>query len=41
MPRIVRPFVDVEHLLHPGDELGVGLRRNHPVLDLADGHPVF
>jgi hypothetical protein len=28
----VRPLLDAGHVLHPGDELGVLLRRNDPVL---------
>ena len=39
--RVVRLRVDVEDLLHLRHELGVGFRRNHPVLDLPPGHPVF
>jgi len=27
---VIRAHVDVEHLFHAGDELGVALRRNHP-----------
>jgi hypothetical protein len=38
---IVRGSVGVEHFLHPRYELGVRLRRDHPVFQLALGHPVF
>ena len=31
--RVVRPGVDVEHVLHPMDELGVRFRRDTPALD--------
>ena len=30
--RVVRPRVDLQHVLHRGDERGVGLRRDHPLL---------
>src|SRR3954452_20837975 len=28
----VRPVVDFQHILHAGDESGVGVRRDHPLL---------
>ena len=39
--RVVRSRIDVQDLLHVRHELGVGLRRNHLVLDLPPGHVVF
>src|SRR6266567_373011 len=41
MLRIVRCRISFEHFFHARHELGVLLRRNHPVLDLAFGHAVF
>jgi hypothetical protein len=38
---IVRLFIRLQHFLHAGDELGIGLRRNHPVFELAIRHAVF
>ena len=38
---VVGPRVGVQHPLHVRRELGVGLRRNHPVRDLASGDAVF
>src|SRR5260370_26369670 len=39
--RIVRHGVGVQHLLHCRNELGVGLRRDDPVLALPIRHAVF
>jgi hypothetical protein len=39
--RIVRFLASFEHLFHAGDELGVLLGRNHPVLDSALGHAIY
>ncbi len=39
--RVVRLRIGVQDLLHVRHELGVGLRRDHPVLDFPPGHPVF
>ena len=41
IPRIVGPGVDVQHFLHARGELGVGLGRDDPILDLPVRHPVF
>ncbi len=30
--RLVRPRIDVEHILHRSDKGGVGFRRDHPVV---------
>jgi hypothetical protein len=39
--RIIGFRAGLEHFFHAGDELGVLLRRDHPVFDLPLGHPVF
>src|SRR5581483_6889613 len=39
--RVVWPLVDVQHLLHPADELGVLARRDDPLLDLPRLQVVF
>ena len=39
--RIIRLFVRFQDFLSIGDELSIGLRRDHLVLDLPVGHPVF
>ncbi len=39
--RIVGFFIGFQHFLHVGDELAIGLRRNHPVLNLALRQAVF
>lgn len=38
---IVGPGVDVEHFLHAGGELGIGVGRNHPTGDLPRGEVIF
>jgi hypothetical protein len=40
-PVVIRFFVDSENLFHTSDELGVGFRRDHPVLDLSTRQTVF
>ncbi len=30
--RIMRPLIDFQHVFHGGDERGVGVRRDHPLL---------
>ena len=39
--RIVRPRVDVEHVLHRGDKCGVGFRRDDPVVGQVRFEIVF
>ena len=39
--RIVGFFIGFQHFLHVGDELAIGLGRNHPVLDLTLRQAVF
>src|SRR3954447_10091112 len=39
--RIIRFRVGFEHVFHVSHKLGIVVRRNHPVLDLALGHSVF
>src|SRR4028119_27402 len=41
MLRVIRHRIGLEHFLHAGHELGVLLRWDHPILDLALRHPVF
>src|SRR3954447_37310 len=38
---IIRFRISLEHVFHVGHELGILVRRNHPVLDLALGHAIF
>ena len=39
--RIVGFLIQIQDLFHVRHELGIGLRRDHPVLDPPLGHPVF
>ena len=39
--RIVGFLIQIQDLFHVRHELGIGLRRDHPVLDFPLGHPVF
>ena len=39
--RIVGFLIQIQDLFHVRHELGIGLRRDHPVLDFPPGHPVF
>ena len=39
--RVVGLLIQIQNLLHVRHELGISLRRDHPVLDLPPGHLVF
>src|SRR5665213_4574103 len=41
VPGIIWLSIGFQNLFHARNELAIGLRGNHPVVDLPLGHPVF